>query len=397
VISTYWELKGERISRTLEEMHLGKTTLEKSARIGKLLIIGFEGTEVSPGLRSLLGRIQPAGIILFARNIATAAQTAELLRECQKSVSVPMFLCVDMEGGRVDRLRNLIGPAPAPADVFATGDRKLFHKHGSMIGECCRALGFNTDFAPCLDLAFEPSRSVMSSRAVSADPKETVVYAREFLRGLRQAGVLGAGKHFPGLGEGKLDSHHELPVIEKSWKKIWELDLYPYRTLRRDLPFVMVSHASYPAVTPDRKPASLSRKWISGILRKKMGYGGLVISDDLEMGAVQAVLPTQQAALEHIRAGGDMALICHRQELIERAHEALMKETERDRKFAQRVAESARRVESQKKKLLVSIRWRAPSGSSPPPSAAKLERFSRQLWEFSEQVRLQTIGRQERA
>lgn len=377
-------------------MHLGRTTLEKAGRIGQLLIIGFDRTEVSPGLRSLLGRIQPAGIILFARNIATAAQTAELVRECQESVSSAIFVCVDMEGGKVDRLRNVIGPTPAPADVFATRDRKLFRKHGCIVGECCRALGFNTDFAPCLDLAFEPSRSVMSSRAVSADPKETVVYAREFLRGLREGGVLGAGKHFPGLGEGRLDSHHELPVIEKAWKKIWEQDLYPYRTLRRDLPFVMVSHAAYPAVTRDGRPASVSRKWIADILRKKIGYRGLVISDDLEMGAVQAVLPTEQAAVEHIRAGGDIALICHKQELIERSYETLIKEAERDRKFAQRVAESVRRVESQGKKLLASIRWRAPSGSS-PPSAAKLERFSRQLWEFSEQVRLQSIGRQERA
>jgi beta-N-acetylhexosaminidase len=378
-------------------MHLGRTTLEKSGRAGQLLIIGFEGAEISPRLRSLLGRIRPAGIILFARNIATGAQTAELLRECQRSFSAPLFLCVDMEGGKVDRLRNVIGSAPAPADVFAAGDRKLFRKHGTVIGECCRVLGFNTDFAPCLDLAFPPSRSVMSSRAVSADASETAVYAREFLRGLRQAGVLGAGKHFPGLGEAKLDSHHELPVIEKSWRNLWAQDLYPYRTLCSNLPFVMVSHAAYPAVTRDRRPASLSKQWVADILRKKIGYRGLVISDDLEMGAVQAVLPTEQAAVEHIRAGGDIALICHQQELIERAHEALIKEAESDRKFWQRVVESARHVESQKKKLLASIRWRVPSRSFPPPSAAKLEHFSRQLWEFSERVRLETIGRQERA
>ena len=377
-------------------MHSGGATLEKNTRIGQLLIIGFDGTEVSPGLRSLLQRIQPAGIILFARNITSSSQTVQLLHECQKSVPVPMFLCVDMEGGKVDRLRNVIGPAPAPADVFGTGDRKLFRKHGSMIGQCCRTLGFNTDFAPCLDLAFEPSRSVMSSRAVSADAKETVAYAREFLRGLRQAGVLGAGKHFPGLGEGQLDSHHELPVIEKSWTKIWEQDLYPYRTLRRDLPFVMVSHAAYPAVTKHRRSASVSKRWLTDILRKKIGYGGLVISDDLEMGAVQAVLPTEQAAVEHIRAGGDIALICHKQDLIEQAYEALTKEAERDRSFRQRVAESAKRVESQKKKMLNSIRRRVPSASS-SPSAANLARLSRQLWEFSEQVRLETIGRQERA
>ncbi len=116
----------------------------------------------------------------------------------------------------------------------------------------------------------------MSSRAVSADPKEVVAYAREFLRGLGDAGVLGCGKHFPGLGEAKLDTHHELPSVEKPLHKLWEQDLVPYRIMRRELPFVMVSHAAFPAVTKERNPASLSKKWITDILRKKIGYRGLI-------------------------------------------------------------------------------------------------------------------------
>src|ERR1035441_5904420 len=130
--------------------------------IGQLLIIGFDGTEMSPRLASLLAAIQPAGVILFARNITSPAQTHLLLRECQKCVATPLFACVDLEGGQVDRFRNVLGPAPSAADVFATGDRKLYRKHSRVIGENCRALGFNVDFAPALDLAFEASRSVMS-------------------------------------------------------------------------------------------------------------------------------------------------------------------------------------------------------------------------------------------
>src|SRR5208337_4785965 len=139
-------------------------------------------------------------------------------RECQTCVAAPLFTCVDLEGGTVDRFRNVIGSAPSPAEVFATGSRALFRKHGRVIGENCRALGFNVDFAPVLDLAFAASHSVLSSRAVSDDPKQVVIYAREFLKGLSEVGVLGCGKHFPGLGEGKLDSHHDLPVIEKPLK-----------------------------------------------------------------------------------------------------------------------------------------------------------------------------------
>ncbi|MGC2261129.1 MAG: glycoside hydrolase family 3 N-terminal domain-containing protein, partial [Candidatus Sulfotelmatobacter sp.] len=149
--------------------------------VGQLLVIGFDATELTPRLSSLLTRLQPAGVILFARNIKTPEQTWRLLRECQKCVSTPLFTCVDLEGGQVDRFRDALGPAPSAAEVFATGDRKLFRKHGQLIGENCRALGFNLDFSPVLDLAFEASRSVMSSRAVSPNPRETVTYAREFL------------------------------------------------------------------------------------------------------------------------------------------------------------------------------------------------------------------------
>src|SRR5574340_1694784 len=152
---------------------------------------------MSARLASLLAETQPAGVILFARNITGAEQTHRLLRQCQKQVETPLFTCVDLEGGKVDRFRNVLGHAPSAADVFATADRKLFRKHGKIIGENCRALGFNVDFAPALDLAFEASRSVMSSRAVSDDPRQIVAYAREFLAGLREAGVLGCGKHFP--------------------------------------------------------------------------------------------------------------------------------------------------------------------------------------------------------
>jgi beta-N-acetylhexosaminidase len=365
------------------------TNTNLRTKIGQLLIIGFDGAGMTPQLRSLISRIQPAGVILFARNITSGEQTHKLLRDCQALVATPLFLSLDLEGGKVDRLRNVVGPAPAPADVFATGNPRLFRKHGRVIGDNCRALGFNTDFAPTLDLAFEASRSVMSSRAVSQDPKQTVLYAREFLRGLRDAGVIGGGKHFPGLGEGNLDSHFDLPVIEKSFKKLWAEDIAPYRALRRDLPFVMVSHAAYPAITKNNTPASLSKKWITDILRKKLGYRGLIVSDDLEMGGVQAALPTPQAAVEHIRAGGDIALICHKEEFVAGAFEALLSEAGRDRRFARRVAESARRVLDFKKKH-PHLKRRTPA-----PTPAKIERLSRQLWEFSERVRLETIGREE--
>jgi beta-N-acetylhexosaminidase len=350
--------------------------------VGQLLIIGFEGTELSPGLASLLKNIQPAGVILFARNVVSAPQTYQLLKDCQAQVETPLFRCVDLEGGTVDRLRKVVGPAPSAAEVFATGDRKLFRKHGRVIGDNCHALGFNVDFAPVLDLAFEASSSVMSSRAVSDDPGKAAVYAREFLTGLAEAGVLGCGKHFPGLGEGRLDSHNDLPIIEKPLRKLWEQDLAPYRALRRQLPMVMVSHAAYPAVTREHTPASLSSKWITDILRKKIGFRGLVASDDLEMGGVLAAAPIEQAAVQHIRAGGNLCLICHKEDFVMRAHAELTQEVERDRTFARQAHQAAQRVAAFKKKTKGFKRW------PKAPATEIVERLSRRLWEFTEQVRL---------
>lgn len=161
-----------------------KPQSESNLPIGQLLIVGFDGTEMSSRLRSLLSRIQPAGVILFARNIVSAQQTFRLLKDCQSCVSTPLFTCVDMEGGTVDRFRNVIGASPSATDVFATGDRKLFRKHGAIIGKACRTLGFNTDLAPVVDLALDNSCKVLGSRVVSSDPKQSALYAREFLSGL---------------------------------------------------------------------------------------------------------------------------------------------------------------------------------------------------------------------
>jgi beta-N-acetylhexosaminidase len=369
---------------------------------GQLFIIGFSGTEMSSALASLLQTVQPAGVILFARNISTPDQTHRLLRECQKQVATPLFKCVDLEGGTVDRFRSVLGAAPSPAEVFATGSRVLFRKHGRVIGENCRALGFNLDFAPVLDLAFEASRSVMSSRAVSDDPKKVVIFAREFLRGLGDAGVLGCGKHFPGLGEANLDTHLALPSVDKSLSRMWAQDLVPYRTMRRELPMVMVSHADFPAIknagTGARKPpvpASLSRKWITGILQKKIGYRGLICSDDLEMGGVLAAARVEQAVIGHIRAGGDLGLICHKEELIFRAHEAVIREMEKHRTFANRVHESSQRVLAFKKKVMAKNSKLARPAPSPTPQ--RVDRLKSALWEFGEEIRLTTIARTGRA
>jgi beta-N-acetylhexosaminidase len=226
----------------------------------------------------------------------------------------------------------------------------------------------------------------MRSRVVSADARKTVLYAREFLNGLAAAKVLGCGKHFPGLGEGSVDSHQELPIIEKSPTNLWEEDLLPYRLLRRQLPFVMVAHAGYPQVMNDKKPASLSAVWIQQTLRRRIGYRGLIVSDDLEMGGVLSAYSIAEAGVEFIRSGGDLCLVCHHENSVMEVYEGLVKAAERDRKFAGSIQRATRRAGAFKRKSA-----RALASQKTPPSPSSVEKLSRGLWEFGEQVRLAAL------
>jgi beta-N-acetylhexosaminidase len=355
-------------------------------QVGQLMIMGFDGTDVSARLRTMLATFQPGGVILFKRNMAEAAQTHALLRAAQKSIETPMFRCVDMEGGTVDRFRDVIARMPSAAEVAASGSTKLFRKHGQLIGQQLRALGFNTDFAPCVDLRLDESLSVLGSRTVSGDSHETIRYARAFLGGLQDARVLGCGKHFPGLGGGNLDSHRDLPSINKTWDDLWNVDLLPYREMRKEFPFVMVAHVTYPKITGDRVPASLSKHWIADVLRKRIGYPGLVISDDLDMGGVLNTASIEDAALQTLQAGSDMFLVCQKEEHVWRAYEAVFKRAESDTRFARMVAARAQRVSEFKSKSdEVGARMAA------APTANTVGVLRRRVWEFTEELRASSL------
>jgi beta-N-acetylhexosaminidase len=359
------------------------SSLDLREQVGQLLLMGFDGTECSSKLRSTFASLQPGGIILFKRNITSAEQTWQLLRDAQACVQQPAFLCVDMEGGTVDRLKDIFAPAPAAANVFATRNRKLYRKHGRTLADECRALGFNVDFNPVTDIGFAPSRSVLTSRTVSDDPEDVVTFAGAVLKGMSDASVIGCGKHFPGLGEANLDTHTELPSIGKDAKRLWNEDLLPYRKLHRQMPIVMIAHAAYPAVTKDNTPASLSKKWMIDILRKKIGFRGVAMADDLEMGGVLAAASIEDAAVETLKAGSDLFPICHNEEKVWSCYEAVLSAAERDRRLATIVAKSAARVAALKKKAKLAGRRTA------KPSQKTIDSLRRKIWELNEEVRLE--------
>ncbi|HEU5401619.1 MAG TPA: beta-N-acetylhexosaminidase [Terriglobales bacterium] len=360
-----------------------KSSSDLRSQVGQVLICGFDGTELTPELCNRLSVMQPGGIILFKRNLVSSKQTHSLLRECQRAVATPMFLCVDMEGGTVDRLRDVIAPVPPVSAVAATGLKKLYREHGRLLGSEVRALGFNVDFTPVLDLGLPESSKVLMSRTVSASPQDAIAYAKELLQGLKDCDVLGSGKHFPGLGGSNLDSHVNLPTVSRSWKQLWNEDLLPYRKLKALLPFVMVAHCAYPAVTKDNTPASISKKWLTDILRKKIGYRGIILSDDLDMGGVLASASIEDAAIACMRAGADSFLVCQKEESVSRAYEAVLQEAERDRRFRALIETAAKRIVAFKKRSAAMKRKMAPA-----PDQKTIDRLRQKNWTFTEEVRL---------
>jgi len=322
-------------------------------------------------------------VILFRRNIESAAQTRALLHEATSLCAQHSFRCVDMEGGTVDRLRNALAPMPAAQAVALAaqckGKTAISREHGELVARASKAFGFNTTLAPVLDLALPASAAVMGTRVVAETAEGVIAYARLFLAGLAAHGVVGCAKHFPGLGGGTLDSHLETPTIHRSLRELQSEDMVPYRELRSELPMVMVNHAAYPNTPEKKKPASASSYWITTILRKQLGYRGIVFSDDLEMGGILKFLPIEQAAIAAIHAGMDMIEICHSPELILRAYEALLREAERSIAFRTLVTTRAKKLARTRTQLFA-------EGVPPALSAKQLEALRSRIQRFSASV-----------
>jgi beta-N-acetylhexosaminidase len=319
---------------------------------GSLLVVGLGNTELTNLERAWLKLVRPAGIILFRRNIQDAKQTRALLDEATALCSAQSFRCVDVEGGTVDRLRDALAPMPSAQAVMQaaihTGKTALIREQGELVAQGVRAFGFNTTLAPVLDLALPESAEVLGTRAAAATADGAVIYARNFLAGLAERGVVGCGKHFPGLGGGALDSHLKTPTICRTWRELWQQDLVPYRELRNELPMVMVNHAMYPDTPGRSRPASVLAFWITTVLRKRIGYRGIVFSDDMEMGGILKFMPIEEAVVAAIRAGMDLLEICHSPELILRAFEVLIAEGERSSAFRKLLLARARHTQKQR-------------------------------------------------
>ena len=256
---------------------------------GSLLVVGLGGTELTALERAWLKLVRPGGVILFRRNVADVGQTRALLNEATGLGARFAARCVDVEGGTVNRLRDALAPiasaqAVAAADrnrVARPGKASLARRHGELIAQAVKAFGFNTTLAPVVDLTLPEATDVLGSRTTGATAADVIAYAREFLSALAAQGVVGCGKHYPGLGGASGDTHFVTPSIERTWEQMWSEDTIPYRELHKLMPMIMTNHAAYPKTAGKNVPASASRFWITETLRKKVGYKGLIFSDDL--------------------------------------------------------------------------------------------------------------------
>ncbi|MGA7106552.1 MAG: beta-N-acetylhexosaminidase [Terracidiphilus sp.] len=347
---------------------------------GSLLVVGLGGTELTGLERAWLRLVRPGGVILFKRNILDSRQTRALLDEVTGLGAPHAVRCVDVEGGTVNRLRDALAPLPSAQAVglavVKTGKPALAREHGELIARAVKAFGFNTTLAPVVDLAFPESAEVLGSRPPAAHANDVVIYARAYLEGLAAHGVTGCGKHFPGLGGASGDTHFVTPEIERTEQQIWNEDLVPYRQLHAEMPMIMMNHAAYPATPGKNRPASASDYWITTVLRKRIGYRGIILSDDLEMGGILKFLSVDEAAVAAVRAGSDLLEICHSAELILRSYEALIAEGERSAAFRALLLTRARDVAKKQAKLYAQGVARALNPRQLDSLRLSIERFS---------------------
>ena len=321
------------------------TTQEK---VGQLLVAGIGGTEAGEDGLQAIQDYQVGGVILFGRNVESAQQLADLTNELKtlNGDNTPLFLCVDQEGGRVDRMPPEVDDLPSAYDYIAAGGDPL--ERGKVLAAQCAAFGFNLDFSTCLDIWSNPDNTVIGDRAYGSDPDTVTRVGLAVNEGLEQGDVIPVVKHFPGHGDTSTDSHVDLPVVDKTAEQLKEFELIPFQAaIDEGTPCVMVAHILMTQIDPDL-PASLSPEMVTGLLRQELGFDGVVCTDDLTMGAISNTYGMGEAAVMAVEAGCDLLLVCHEADNLTAARDALLSAVDAGRISMERLDESVYRILSLK-------------------------------------------------
>lgn len=297
-----------------------------SEELGQLLLVGVPGPILDRETAARFRALQPGGYILFARNMAEPAELRRLIDDLRDLSAVEPIITLDQEGGRVSRLRTIGSEPPSAQDLRDRGDTSLIALHGELTGRLLRLYGFNLNLCPVLDVSFDDDAdNSLRGRCYGRTPAEVIDNASAFNTAMRNEGVLSSAKHFPGYSAAGVDPHHALPVIERTLEELEATEFVPFRALLPDCDSVMVGHAWLPCFDADRPnwPSSLSANVVNGHLRDNIGFDGLVMTDDLDMGAVLDGMSFDETIRQAILAGNDLAMICHRIDMAERARSSL--------------------------------------------------------------------------
>jgi beta-N-acetylhexosaminidase len=316
-----------------------------SNSLGQLILTGVPGKELDAETAALFRRIQPGGFILFGRNIESAAQLRKLADDLRDLSAGEPIITIDQEGGRVSRLRLIGNEPPNAQQLREKDDVNLIQRHGNITGRLLRLFGFNLDLCPVLDISFdEDADNSLRGRCYGKTVEQVVRNAGAFNEAMREQGIASCGKHFPGYSAATIDAHHDLPKIDRTREQLDNEELAVFRAFNgRDgsprrgvgrygpeasrptnpVDSMMICHAWYPSFEPAKTPASLSRRVITGLLREELGFDGLVMTDDLDMGAILNEYGLEETVRLAIAAGNDLAMICHRVPAIEEAHRTL--------------------------------------------------------------------------
>lgn len=339
-------------------------------KVGQLFIFGFMGHDLSRGLRESIARQKPGAIIVFGRNIKNARQLIDLNYRAQlaaiKHSGVPLLIAVDQEGGSVIRIRTS-PPLPSALALGATGSPELVHEAGLHTGRLLKALGFNMNLAPVLDVADPRTDPFVGTRTFGKDPEHVSRMGGRFAGGLSEAGVLPTAKHFPGHG-GVADTHKETPVKNASIDALTKVDLVPFASGFREVPdsAVMLAHIAYPKIDPSGVPATFSKPIVTQLLREKMGFDGLVITDDIEMAGAFVIKDPAERAVRAIEAGADLVMVAWNRRLQAKAVDAVYKAVRSGRISETRLNESLRRILTAKRRV-------SPATKISRPTAERLQ------------------------
>ena len=292
-----------------EKVEAIMASMSKTEKLGQMVMIGIQGTDVTEDSLFMLHQYHIGGIILFDRNMRSKAQVANLNKKLQDQCNekVPLFIAIDEEGGIVSRMKDDLIPPPSQRSIADSGDSNEAYKSAYNIANELKKMGFNVNFAPVADVG-------NGERNFSNDANTVAQFVRAAVDGYSHAGIVCALKHFPGIGRGEQDTHVDSVEVNDDFDAIYNSDMLPFRNVisNQDLDnyMVMVSHVTYPAFAGDT-PACISPVIMKDILRKDLGYQGIIITDDLEMGAVSNYYGFDRIGVEAVKAGADIVLVCH--------------------------------------------------------------------------------------